>query len=172
MAKRLFYTGAQTFTAQAYATVLTDGTHASIIGGSTTQMIDFLEFLISGQDTASVVGAYQVCRSINTVAATFTGLASPNSDGPMVPATAALAAAPTAFVASTTKAQASNTVTDAKLNLGINSFGGILRWNASPTQQWQLLGNATGFGVTILFNSSTAGGSNSKASTHEIYEPY
>src|SRR5215831_15704422 len=102
MAKRLFYTGAQTFTAQAYATVLTDGTHSSIIGGSTTQMIDFLEFLISGQDTASVVAAFQVVRSTGTVAATFTALAAPNSDGPLVPATATLAAAPTSFVASTT----------------------------------------------------------------------
>jgi hypothetical protein len=90
----------------------------------------------------------------------------------MIPATAALAAPVVVATAWTTKPQASSTTTDAKLNLGLNTFGGIIRWNASPTQQWQLLGSATGFGCTILFNSSTSGGSNALADAHIMYETY
>jgi len=171
MAKRLFF-ASQSFTAQAYASILTDGTHMSMVGGSTTQMTDVLECLISGRDVSSVVSAMQLCRSTGTIAATFTALASPNSDGPMVPATAALTAAVSTFVAATTKPQASNTITDAKLNLGLNTFGGILRWNAAPTQQWQMLGQATGFGCTILFNASAAGGNTCLANAHIMYETY
>ena len=169
MAKRLFF-ASLTLTAQAYAaTTLTDGTHMTLLGGGTTQMTDVLEVLINGRDVSSVVAATQLVRSSGTVAATPTALSSPNSDGPMVPATAALAAPVTTAVAFTTKPQASATITDAKLDLGLNTFGGILRWNAAPTQQWQLLGNATGFGCTILFNSSVSGGSNALGNAHIIY---
>ena len=171
MAKRLFF-ASQSFTAQAYATILTDGTHMSMVGGSGTQMTDVLEVLISGRDVSSVASAFQLCRSTSTIAATFTGLASPNSDGPMIPATAALTAPVNVFVAATTKPQASNVVTDAKLNLALNTFGGILRWNAAPTQQWQMLGQATGFGCSILFNASAAGGNSALANAHIMYETY
>jgi hypothetical protein len=171
MAKRMFFTS-QSFVATAYATVIADTNHQTLIGGNATQMTDVLEVEVSGMQSASTVAAMQVCRSTGTIAATFTGLASPNSDGPMVPATAALAAPVNVFVAATTKPQASNTVTDAKLNLGMNAFGGILRWNASPTQQWQMLGNATGAGCTILFNASAASGTTSTCNCHIIYETY
>jgi hypothetical protein len=172
MAKRLFYHN-PTFTAQGYsATTLTDGTNMTMIGASATQMTDVLEVLISGRDTASVPCASQLCRSTSTIAATPAAFAAPTSDGPMIPATAALAAPVVVGVGWTTKPQASGVTTDAKLNLGLNTFGGIIRWNASPTQQWQLLGNATGFGCTILFNSSTSGGSNALADAHIMYETY
>jgi hypothetical protein len=171
MAKRLFFSN-PTLTAQAYATILTDNTHMTLIGGTTTQMTDVLEVLVSGRDVSSVVCATQLCRSTGTIAATPTALAAPTSDGPMVPATAALTAAVVVAVAFTTKPQASGVTTDAKLNLGLNTFGGILRWNAAPTQQWQMLGSATGFGCTILFNSTTSGGSNANANAHIMYETY
>jgi hypothetical protein len=171
MAKRLFFSS-QSFTAQTYASVLTDGTHMTMIGGTTTQMTDVLEVLISGRDVSSVVSAMQLCRSTGTIAATPTALASPTSDGPMIPATALLVAPVVVAVAFTTKPQASNVTTDAKLNLGLNTFGGIIRWNAAPTQQWQLLGSATGFGCTILFNASAAGGNTCLANAHIMYETY
>ena len=88
-------------------------------------MIDFLEFEISGLDTSSVVSAFQVVRSSGTIAATPTALSSPNSDGPMVPATAPLSNLPQSFVAATTKPQASLTITDGKINLGLKH----LRWH-------------------------------------------
>jgi hypothetical protein len=174
MAKRLFYTGGQAFTATAYnPTTLADGTYMALIGGTATQQVDVLEVLVSGMAIASAVAGMQLVRSSGTIAATFTALASPNSDGPMIPATAALAQPVNSFVAATTKPQGSAATTDARLNLGINVFGGILRWNAAPTQQWQLLGNATGFGCTILMNASAGGGTGSPAANaHIIYEPY
>jgi hypothetical protein len=171
MAKRLFY-ASQAFTAQAYNTLLTNGTHMTLLGASATQMTDLLEVLVTGRDTASTVTGFQICRSMGTVAATPTALATPNSDGPMTPATAALAAPVVTAVAFTTAPRASGTVTDATLNLGINTWGGAIRWNASPTQQWQMLGNATGFGCSILFNSSASGGANANANAHIMYETY
>jgi hypothetical protein len=171
MAKRLFDSGGQTFTAQAYTTALTSSTYMCLKGGTTTQMIDCLEFLVSGMATSSTVAAMQVVRS-STIGTTPTALAAPNSDGPMVPATAPLASVPVSYVAAATGPLASNTTTDAKLNLALNLFGGIIRWNAAPTQQWQLLGNTANFGETVLFNSTTSGGSSGQANAHYIYEPY
>jgi hypothetical protein len=173
MAKRIFFTGNQTFTATAYAaTTLADGTYMGIAGGTATQMLDILEIFISGMETASIVGAHQFVRSSGTVFATPTALASPNSDGPMHPATAALGNVPVTFVAATTKPQASATITDGKLDLAFNLFGGLIRWNAAPTQQWTILGNATGLGNSLLFNSTVSGGTTGKANAHIIYEPY
>jgi hypothetical protein len=172
MAKRLFF-ASQSFTAQAYAaTVLTGGTYMAALGGNTTQMTDVLELLISGMQSASTVAAMQLVRSSGAVAATPAALVSPNSDGPMVPATAALTAALGTFVSATTNPQASATITDAKLNLALNAFGGIIRWNAAPTQQWQMLGSATGFGVSVLFNSTVSGGTTATCNAHWIYETY
>jgi hypothetical protein len=171
MAKRLFFAGNLTFNAQAYTTGLTASTYMGILGGSTTQQIDILEVLINGMASASIVSAFQLVRA-STVAVTPTALASPNSDGPTNPATAALAAPPSSFVTAGTQAQASAVTTDAKLNLGMNAFGGIIRWNASPTQQFTMLGNTADFGCTLLFNSSTSGGTTAAANAHIMYEPY
>lgn len=171
MAKRLFEAGGLSFTAQAYTTALTGSTFMALRGGTTTQMIDVLELLVSGMATASTVAAMQLVRS-STVATTPTALASPNSDGPMVPATLPLANVPVSMVAATTGPQASAATSDAKLNLAMNLFGGIIRWNAAPTQQWQILGNTASFGESVLFNSTTSGGSSGAANAHWIYEPY
>jgi hypothetical protein len=171
MAKRAFNAGGLTFTAQAYTTALTSSTYMGLKGGSSTQLIDVLEVLVSGMATASTVAAMQLTRA-STVETTPTALASPNSDGPLHPATAALAAPPVSFVAASTGPQASAVTTDAKLNFGMNLFGGIVRWNAAPTQQWSILGNTADLGEALLFNSSTAGGSSGAANAHIIYEPY
>jgi hypothetical protein len=92
----------------------------------------------------------------------------------MNPATAALSNVPVSFVAATTNPQASAVITDAKLNLGLNLFGGIIRWNAAPTQQWTILGNTFGLGNSVLFNSTTSGGAagGGVANAHILYEPY
>jgi hypothetical protein len=65
-----------------------------------------------------------------------------------------------------------STVTDTHLNLALNLFGGIVRWNATPTQQWQIIGNTAPGGESVLWNSATAGGSTGLANAHIIYEPY
>lgn len=173
MAKRLFTSAGVTYTASAAgsATAGSTNTFMAIKGGSGTQMIDILEVLVSGKATASNVAAFELNR-VSTLETTPTALAAPQSDGPMHPATAALAAAPVSFVAASTGPTPSNTVTDARLNLALNSFGGIIRWNAAPTQQYTMLGNTAPLGEAILWNSSTAGGSTTLADAHIIYEPY
>jgi len=140
-------------------------------GGTGAQKIDLLEVMISGMASASTLLAMALCRS-STVGATPTALAAPNSDGPEDPATAALAAAPVSYVAATTGPIASNATTDSKLQLGTNAFGGIVRWNAAPTQQWGILGNTASLGECVLMNSSAGGGANAAANVHFIYEPY
>lgn len=172
MAKRLFTALGQTFTATAVSAALANATYMALKGGSSTQLIDVLEVLVSGKATASTVAAIELARVITIENAAVT-LASPNSDGPMSPSTAALAAPAVAFVAASTGPFADNTAALPKLNLALNLFGGIVRWNAAPTQQWQQLGNTAALlGESVLFNSSTGGGSSGLADAHLLYEPY
>ena len=176
MAKRLFTALAQTYTGQAAggANNLTNATYMGLRGGAATQVVDVLEVLISGRDTSSQVAAFVLNRS-STVAATPTALAAPNSDGGENPNITALVAGSVAvsFVAATTGPIADNTTTSSKLNLALNTFGGILRWNAAPTQQWWIIGNAATAGETLLFNFVTGGGAASVlANAHILYEPY
>jgi hypothetical protein len=170
MAKRLFTALGQTFTAQAVSANLTNATYMALKGGNTTQYIDVLEVLVSGKAVASIVAAMELTRIILAENSSV-GLLSPNSDGPMNPFTAALAAVPVTFIAASTGPYVSNVTTDAKLNLALNLFGGIIRWNAAPTQQWSQYGNAIDTGESVLFNSSTAGGSSGLADAHIMYEP-
>ena len=171
MAKRIFTAQNQTFTAQATAATLTNATYMAIQGNATTQVVDILEILVSGMATASTVAAMQFLP-MSTLGATPTALATPNSDGPAMVNTTALASVVTTYVAATTGPQASSSATVTKLNLGLNLFGGIIRWNAAPTQQITLVGNAVTTGGFCLFNSSTGGGSSGLANAHIIYEPY
>lgn len=172
MAKRIFTSANLTYTAAAAGSAISTGsTYMALKGGTGTQLIDILEVLVSGKATTSTVAAMELDR-VSTLESTLTTLAAPHSDGPMNPATATLTSAPAPFVTATTQPTPSNTVTDARLNLGLNLFGGIIRWNAAPTQQFTMLGNTASFGETILWNSSTAGGSSGLADAHIIYEPY
>src|SRR5215813_8109319 len=172
MAKRIFTSAALTFTAAAAGSAITTvSSYMALKGGSGTQTIDVLEVLVSGKATASTVAAMELARA-STLETTLTTLAAPHSDGPAHPATAALAAPALPFVTAATHPTPSNTVTDAKLNLALNLFGGIIRWNASPTQQWTMVGNTAPFGESVLWNSSTAGGSTGLADAHILYEPY
>jgi hypothetical protein len=173
MAKRVFFVGGQTYTAQAFTTNLTTLTYMALKGGTATQLLDVLEVKVTGMATASAVGAMLLCRASTLEAGAPTALASPNSDGPMHPATAALANVPVSFVtAATNGPQASAVTTDGKIDCGLNFFGGIYRSNFAPTQQWSILGNTADLGESVLFNSSTAGGANGAANAHIIYEPY
>jgi len=172
MAKWSFKSAALTFTAAAAGSAIgSASTYMALKGGSGTQITDVLELSISGKAAASTVAAMELARA-STLETTPTALAAPHSAGPLHPATAALAAPPVPFVAASTQPTPSNTVTDAKLNLALNLFGGIYRWNASPTQQWTIVGNTAPGGESVLWNSSTAGGSSGLADAHILYEPY
>jgi hypothetical protein len=171
MAKRVFTSGGLTFTASAAGSQATQNGYMSLVGAAATQITDVLEVLITGKAAASVVTAFYLARQSTLGTGGAVALAAQQSDAPMHFATGALAAPVVAAVDYTTnEAIPSAATTDAKLNLGINSFGGILRWNAAPTQQWSMVGNTASGGGTILWNSSLAGGATALADAHIIYE--
>jgi hypothetical protein len=170
MAKRIFQAINYTPTATADAAALANNTYQALKGGSATQKTIINEIYVAGMAAASAPTALSFARS-STIATTPTALATPNSDGPIDPATAALAAPVITFVAAGTGGQRSNTATDAHLMLGLNAFGGIVRYNASPGQEFVLLGNTAAlFGEAYLSseNVGTAGLVNS----HVMFETF
>jgi len=171
MSKRVYATGGQTFTAAATGGAIANNTYMALFGAASTQLIDVLEVLVSGMATASTVAAMRLGRA-STIHSSATALASPSSDGFEFPNASALSSSVVSFNSAVTGPTPSATVTDAGLNLGLNLFGGILRWNAAPTQQWQVIGNTAPGGESVLWNSSTHGGSSGLANAHLLYEPY
>jgi hypothetical protein len=98
----------------------------------------------------------------------------PNADGPMLVNATALVSGSTvvAYTAATTGPIPNAANTLPRLSLALNSFGGIFRWNAAPTQQWTSVGNAVNGGESVLYNSSSANGVTTPVNAHIIYEPY
>ncbi|HYT45878.1 MAG TPA: hypothetical protein VEP90_26360 [Methylomirabilota bacterium] len=175
MAKRIFYAAPANWTATAANAQATSGQYMSILGSSSTQVTDILEVLISGMSTTSTLGSFQLVRQGTLGTGGASALASPSSDGPANPATAALASTVTTAIAYVTnQVIPSNVTTDARLNLALNTFGGIIRWNAAPTQQYTISGNAAPGGACVLYNTSSTGvsGATAQANAHIIYETY
>jgi hypothetical protein len=171
MAKRTFTTGSLSFVASAHGSAAGTSNFMALKGGAATQIVDWLEVLISGMAVSSVVAAPMSAFS-STLGVTPTALASPGSDGPNIVNATALASVVIAYFAAATGPVPSNSVTLPKLNFSLNAFGGIIRWNAAPTQQWTQIGNAVNGGESVLWNSSTHGGATALLNAHIIYEPY
>ena len=169
MSKRVFSNINWTPTAQADASALTNATYMALKGGSGTQKTDILEVYVVGAAASSAPTPLCLARA-STIETTPTALAAPATDGPLDPATAALAAPPVSFTAAGTGPQRSAATTDARLQVGVNAFGGSLRYNAAPTQQWSLLGNTAQFGETLL--SSGNAESPGAVNAHILYETY
>jgi len=169
MAKRVFQAVNYTPTANADASAMPNSTYQGLRGATGTQKVDVLEVMISGFAGASAPTILQLARS-TVLATTPSGLAAPNSDGPEDPASAALTSPVITFTTATTGPQRSAATTDARLQLGLNAFGGIIRWNAAPTQQWVVTGNTTPGGESFL--SAFTGGTVGAISSHILYEPY
>jgi hypothetical protein len=169
MAKRIFTSQGLTFTAANAGTAAATTTFMALKGAASTQITDVLEVMVSGMASASTVAAMNWVRA-STLETTPTTLASPHSDGPLHFATAALAAPVVPFVAAATGPTPSTTVTDGKLSLALNLFGGIVRWNAAPTQQWTMVGNTAPGGESVLHNNLLGGGASGLANAHVIYE--
>lgn len=170
MAKRLFSArGLTSGTGTAANTLLTTSQYLAIKGGSATQLIDVLEILISGFAGSSAPALFEFAR-VGTVETTPTALAvATGSDGPMQGSTAALAAPAVTFIAASTQPTTTNATTDTRLNLGLNLFGGIIRWVAAPGAQWQQITASAPLGESALaaFTGTTSG----TFSAHIMYEP-
>lgn len=168
MAKRIFHANNYTPTAQADTTALTSGTYQALKGGGTTQLVNIVEVYIAGLAGASAPTSMQLARA-STVETTPTALASPNSDGAMSQ-NSALSSPVVSFVAAATGPQRSAVTSDAKLELGLNAFGGIVRWVAAPGEEWGIIGNAASLGESIL--SAFTGGTVGAINSHLVYEPF
>lgn len=171
MARRAFQFSNWTPSATADASTLANATYMGIKGGSTTQMIDILEVQVEGMAGASSPTPLTYAHS-STLATTPTALAAPASDAPLDPAVAALAAPPVTFTAAATGGQRSAATTDAKITCGINAFGGILRWNAAPGQQFMQLGNAVTSPSGECYLSCQNFGTPGLVISHILYEPH
>ena len=145
-------------------------------GSAAAALVDILEVMISGTTSASNIGGFFLVRSSTLSTGAPTALANPNSDGGENSAISALAAANVVvgyITLATTMPTLSSAGTDAKLNLGLNAFGGIVRWNAAPTQQWQLSGVAAPGAESVLANITGGGAqAGATANAHIIYEAY
>jgi hypothetical protein len=175
MAKRVFSTQNVLGPLNALGALATTGTYMSVktTALAAAGLCDVLEVLISGNASSSNIGGFFLCRASALSSGTVT-LAAPNSDGLMLASGTALSATIVAATGyGTTQSTISNATTDAKLNLTLNAFGGIIRWNAAPTQQWQLSGTAAPGAETVLSNI-TGGNAQAGATSnaHILYEPY
>lgn len=137
-------------TAVADTTNMTDNGHHTIQGGSSTQRGELREVYLGGQAGASSP-TYMVLGRNSQVGATLTAARLAALD----PSTAALAAPPAPYVASTTKPQRSATL-GMLLGLSFNAFGGIVRWVNGPDEIISYLGNTASLGELSL-NAFTGG---------------
>lgn len=167
MAKWSFASEGWTPTAVLDTAAFTDNGYMGLMGGSTTQRIDISEIYMGGLAGASAPSPMVLGRD-STVQATPTALTTAQSNAALDPSTAALAAPQVAFTASTTKPQRSATL--AKLALGLNCFGGIVRWVAAPGSEFKILGNTASLGEASL--SCYTGGTPGLMNAHIIYEPF
>jgi hypothetical protein len=170
MAKRVLSSVGQTWTAATDATAVSGG-FCALKGGAATQIVDLLEFLISGMASNSAVFGGRVAYS-STLGITPTAIALPHADGPMIVNATALSSVVVAYVAAGTGPVPNAAATLPRLQLALNAFGGIIRWNAAPTQQWTQVGSSTNGGESVLYNSSSATGVSTTVNAHIIYEPY
>jgi hypothetical protein len=171
MAKRIFTTKGQTFNAAADNVALTAVIFMALRAAA-SQLVDVFECKISGMNTSSVLGGFKLARA-STIDATPTALSTASaSDAGLYPGISALSSPVTALIAATTGPVGSQAVTDAALDLSLNTFGGIIRWNAAPGQEWKIFGTVAPGIESVLYNSSTNGGANAAANIHIIYEPY
>lgn len=137
-------------TTVANATNFTDNGYWAIQGGTSTQRFDIYEIMLVGQSTvAGNMNSMVFCRD-STVGGTLTALSSLQSNAALDPASVAPSSAPIAFSASTTKPQRS--VTAAKLALGFNPFGGVVRWWTVPGSgaEFRCLGNTASNGEASI----------------------
>lgn len=168
MAKRVFSVASFTPTATADTTALANGTYMALGAGSTTQQLDILEIYIAGQASASAVNIMQFARD-STLGVTPTALAAPNADGPNRSSTAALAAPPISYVAAGTPPQRSALTTGLRLNVGLNTAGGIVRWKPGPGEEISIIGQTASVSECSL--SAFTGGSVGAIAAHIMYEP-
>lgn len=169
MAKRIFSTKNWIPTATADTAAHANATYMALKGGSTTQMLKVSEVMASGMVPSTSSPTFLELCLTSTIETTPTALAAPTSDGPMHISTAALAAPPVALVASAAGPQRAASTAFPRLQVGVNAWGGILRWTSMHEEEFVILGNVANGGEAIL--SAFTGGTPGAINSHIVYEP-
>lgn len=169
MARRTFKRSTWTPTAVLDTATFTANGFMGLQGGSGTQRVDIWEIFMGGQATSSAPSIMIIARDSTVAGATLSALGTGDSDAPLDPATAALAAPPVSFTA-TSGTLGQRSATAGLLNLSFNAFGGIVRW-AAPDEHGvlRMLGNIASFGELSL--SAYSGGTVGLMGSHIIFEP-
>lgn len=151
----------KTMVATADTTNMTDNGYATFLqGGSSTMVLKVNEVYVGGEDTASTPTTMVFARD-STVAAT--GI-SGNTNAALDGAATAPGTLATFGCVSTTKPQRSSTLH--LLQLSLNTYGGIARWQARYGEEISIVGNTASLGEASLSSVTGTG----KASGHVLYE--
>lgn len=167
MARRIVSVTTQTPTATADTTNLVDATYPFLLqGGSASQLNRVSEVSITGQASASSSPTFMILSRDTTVAVTNSNGAG-QTDAPVDPATAALAAPALTGNTNTTKPQRSSSAH--LLNCSLNAFGGNFFWRANKVEEMMpVLGNTQPLGEVSL--SAFTGGAAGAIGAHMVYE--
>jgi|SRR5215472_8530150 len=170
MGKRSFQCPVWNATATADTTALANNTHMSIGALNATSGLLVQEIEMGGQASSSSPLIMMFARD-STLAGTATALAAPSSDGPLhtLGQTAQSGSISFNFV-TTTPNQRSATTTSARLSLVFNGFGGIVRWQAAPFEEWGIVGVTASISESSL--SAFTGSTTTAIGAHIIYENY
>jgi len=151
-------------TAFANATNLTNSAYPFFLqGGTATQQCKISEIYMGGEATSASNVAIMVLGRDSTIAASsITGVTAVLTDGT---ATASATAAAIGNSATTAPQRSANHL----LHLSFNTYGGIVRWVASPDQTLSVYGTGTTNGEVSLspFTGTQTG---SALSGHVLYE--
>lgn len=166
MAKRAFEFQSYTPTVNGAGTTATSSTYQAIRNGGPTMQTTIYEIYIGGQASASAINGMCFTRNA-TVATTPTALTTTTAtDGFMASNAGLPASSIVTFVAASTGGIRSTATTEARLNLSLNAFGGIVRWVAAPGEEWGLLGTAAGVESTLIAQTGSPG----LQGSHIVYE--
>lgn len=151
----------KTMVAVADTTNMTDSGYATFLqGGNSTMQLKVNEVYIGGEDTTSTVTTMVLARDSTVAATGISGNMNALLDGSgTAPGTAAVYG-----VVSTTKPQRSSTLH--LLQLSLNTYGGISRWQARYGEEITTIGNTASLGELSLSSVSGIG----KISGHILYE--
>lgn len=167
MAKRSFSAHVLTFTATSDSTRPANDTFMAINAGGANERLVVDEIYWAGLATTSAVSLIHFCRVVDA-GTTTTALASPVSDGPIDGAGYTLTSPTGAYTKCTTNPVSSIAATDARLELGGNAFGGIVKWNPAPGYSWCINGNTTQ--TSMLRATNLGSGGSPTVTAHILYE--
>lgn len=172
MTKRSFQVPTWTPVANADNAALVNNNYQNIGASNAAVGLIVSEIYLGGQATSSAVAIMQFARNMTQIA-TPAALTAPNADGALVTLTGPTQAqfGSITAVAATTGPSRSNAITAARLNLSLNTFGGIVRWVAYPGEEWQIQGVTVNVSETSL-SGYTGTAASCPIGSHIIYECY